>query len=138
MAAQVAQPSSTAGIAHSLRAVALHAGFKAGDGAQGASVDQFAQGQVIRIPAPILINTEQRALTLGSGNQGLGLFGVGGKGLVADHRHPVLDGFQHQGRATFEGGGNHQGIDAGFDDLADGVEGFDTGKVSTQLLATFG
>jgi hypothetical protein len=65
-----------------------------------AGIHEFAQGQVIRVPAPVLIDAEQHALALGGGDQRLGLFRVGGERFVADHRDAVFDGFQYQGRTA--------------------------------------
>lgn len=105
---------------------------------QRAGVDEFAQGQVIRVPTPVLVDAQNGALAFSGGDQRLGLFGIGGKGFVADHGNAMFDSFQHQGRAAFEGGGDDQRVDAGFDDLADGVKRFHTRMVGAQLPAALG
>ncbi|MCY1401570.1 hypothetical protein D9M71_166910 [compost metagenome] len=135
IAAQITQETTATAVVHRLWRIAFDPRFETGDLPQRTGLDEFAHGEKVRVPAPVLVDAQLHTLALGHGDQGLRLLRVSGERLVADHRHIVFDGVEHQRRATFERCGHYQHIDPDFDQLADAVEGRHAGVFCRQQLA---
>ena len=89
VAAEVAQQATTGGRRLGLRRPALERRLVAPQLPQAAGVQQFAEGQEVRVPAPVLVGAEQHTFGLGQLHGVPGRLRVQRERLVADDRHPA-------------------------------------------------